>query len=151
MPPLRVDVDVRGDRPAAALLHRLSARLDDDGRPQLLSLLDELTEAQEERFRGQGVRWRKLAPSTLRLDRQQGRDPRPLVLTGELRESLTRIGHPRMLVQVRRGELRFGTTVYYARFHQKGEGVPKRAVVGLTRAWRTRILDAFRDSLLQHL
>lgn len=142
--PVRVDVDVRGDREASQLLDRLARRLD-DGRPQLLGLLDQLIAAERERFEGRGARWRKIAPSTLRKDAQQGRDPRPMIATGDLRDSLTHRGDPRMIVRVRPGTLTFGTRVWYARFHQRGEGQPKRTVVGLTRVQKQRLVESLRD------
>jgi phage gpG-like protein len=131
-------------RDTAALLHTLAQRI--DGKPAVLSLLDQLLEAERERFDGgKGARWRKLAASTLRTDERQGRDPRPMIETGLLRDSLTRPGHPQQIVRVRPGQLTFGTRVYYARFHQRGQGTPKRAVVGLTRIQRTRLVEALRD------
>lgn len=147
---MRVDVVVRGDRQASDLTRRLARRLS-DGSPQLLGLVDQLLEAEQERFAGRGARWRKLSPLTVRKDRQQGRDPRPLVLTGELMRSLTVRGHPRQIVEVRPTQLRFGSSVYYARFHQRGEGTPRRTVVGLTRAQKHTIVAELRRLLLEDL
>jgi phage gpG-like protein len=141
---MRVDVVVRGDEQAERLLGRLARRLE-DGTPQLLGLVDQLIEAEQERFAGRGIRWRRLAPSTSR----QGR--RPLVLTGELMRSLTVRGYRGQIVEVRPGQLRFGTRVYYARFHQKGEGVPKRTVVGLTRIQKKSVVAELRSLLLEDL
>lgn len=141
---MQVDIVVRGAAQAEALLGRLTRRLE-DGTPQMLGLVDQLIEAEDERFAGRGIRWRKLAPRTAR----QGR--RPLVLTGELMRSLTERGHPKQIVEVRPGQLRFGTRVYYARFHQKGEGVPKRVVVGLTRVQRKGVVDELRELLIGDL
>lgn len=145
---MQVDVQVRGDREAVALTHRLSGRLA-DGTPKLLGLVDQLLEAQRDRFRGRGQRWKRLSPTTVAKDRQQGRDPRTLVLTGELMRSLTIRGHPQQIVRVSRGELRFGTRVYYARFHHRGEGNPKRTVVGLTRPQKRSVVDELRRLLLE--
>lgn len=148
---MQVDVVVRGDREAARLLDRLARRLDDD-RPQLRGLLDQILWAERARFvAGTGRRWRRLAPSTLRKDAAEGRDPRPMIESGALMRSLTVERAPGQRVQLRPNELRFGTTIYYARFHQRGKGVPKRAVVGLTRLQKTRLIDEFTRLLVDDL
>lgn len=148
---MQVDVVVRGDEQTARLLDRLSRRLD-DGRPQLVGLVDQLLAAERERFAGRGARWRRLAPATGYKDEQAGRDRRPLVLTGRLMRSLTVRGHRDQLIEVRPGVLRFGTRVYYARFHQKGRGgLPKRTVVGLTRDQKSSVVSELRSLLLGDL
>ncbi len=143
---MNVELVIRGERQAIALLDRLARRLH-DGTPQLFSLVDQLIEAERERFAGRGIRWRKLAPSTIR----RKRDPRPLVNTGELMRSLTTRGHAQQLVTVRPGELRFGTRLWYAQFPQKGKGQPKRTVVGLTRLQRKSVVHELRDLLVEGL
>jgi hypothetical protein len=145
---LALDVTVTGGPRAHQTLARLVARLD-DSRPPLLSLLDLILMAQRERFAGKGVRWRRLKPSTLRAKRAANEPARTLVATGRLMRSVTILGAPDQVIDVRPGLLRFGTRVWYAHFHHKGQGVPKRAVVGLTRAWRQRLIDRLRTALLE--
>lgn len=147
---MQIDVVVRGDVAAAALVGRLTRRLD-DGSPQLLQVVDQLLEAERERFAGRGARWRKQAKSTMAKDRAEGLDPRPMILTGELMRSLTVRGHPAQRIVVRRDSLTFGTRIYYARFHQKGQGVPRRTVVGLTRIQKRGIVISLRRLLLEDL
>lgn len=147
---MQVDVVVRGDREAVALLGRLSRRLA-DGRPQLVGLVDQLLGAQRERFAGRGQRWKRLAPSTLRWHRREGAGPQPLMLTGELARSLTIRGYRGQIVRVTPTSLTFGTRVWYARFHHKGVGVPRRTVVGLTRVQKKRVVDELRDLLMEGL
>lgn len=147
---MQVDVDVR-EREASALLSKLGRRLD-DGRPQLVGLVDTLIRAQQDRFAGRGgARWRKLSARTIREHAEHGRGPQPLVFTGRLMRSLTRRGAPEQQITVRPGELRFGTRVWYARFHQKGEGVPRRTVVGATRTVRARLVEELRRLLFDDL
>jgi hypothetical protein len=148
MADITLDVTVTGGERAHQTLARLVTRLD-DGRPQLLGLLDEILLAQRERFEGKGTRWRKLKPSTLREKRALHEPDRILVATGRLMQSVTVLGAPDQVIEVRPGLLRFGTRVYYARFHHKGQGVPKRAVVGLTRAWRERLITHLRTALVE--
>lgn len=142
---MRVDVEVRGDREASELVSRLARRME-DGRPALRGLVDLILEAEQERFAGRGQRWKRLAASTLR--RKKGRG-RPLVLTGELMRSLTVRGAPEQLVTITPRSLRFGTRVYYARFHQKGRGVPRRTVVGVTRVQKQSLVAELRRVLLE--
>jgi phage gpG-like protein len=145
---VQIDVEVRAKEPGA-LLHKLSGRLE---RPQLVGLIDTLVQAQQDRFAGRaGARWRKLAASTVREHARHGRGPQPLVLTGRLMRSLTQRGAPGQQITIRPGELRFGTRVWYARFHQKGQGVPRRTVVGATRVLRARLVDELRRLLFDHL
>jgi phage gpG-like protein len=148
---VEIDVVVRGDQEAERLLERLGRRLE-DGRPQLLALVDQLLALERLRFMGQGgARWRKLAASTVAKDRQQHRDPRPMILTGRLMRSLTERGAPDQFIEVTPGMLRFGTRVYYARFHQRGKGVPRRAVVGATRRDRVLLVERLKALLLEDL
>lgn len=143
---MQVDVVVR-DREAVQLVSRLARRLD-DGRPALESLVDEILVFQTERFHGKGARWRKLSPATLRKHARHGRGAQPLLLTGALMRSLTERGAPGQFLEIRTNQLRFGTTIYYARFHKRGEGVPKRVPAGLTRAQRVELVDRLRSVLL---
>ncbi|MEJ7824905.1 MAG: hypothetical protein WKF48_05725 [Solirubrobacteraceae bacterium] len=142
-----IDVIVRGDDQAQRLLDRLARRLH-DGTPQLYSLVDELIASERDRFAGRGVRWRKLARASIRA---KGGNTRPLVLTGLLMDSLTQRGHPQQLLIIRPTEIRFGTRVWYARFPQKGQGQPKRIVVGLSKARRKSVTHELRELLLEGL
>lgn len=146
---MQVDVLVR-EGEAVALVGRLERRLDDN-RTALQGLVDRILYFQRERFEGRGARWRKLSKQTLRLDREQGRDPRPLVLTGALMRSLTQRGARGQFLEISSNQLRFGTRIYYARFHKEGRGVPKRAPAGLTRVQRVELVERFRRLLIEDL
>jgi hypothetical protein len=144
-----VDVVVR-EREAAQLVSRLARRLE-DGRPALVGLVDRILFFQRERFEGRGARWRKLSPATRRTDVRQHRDPRTLVLTGALMRSLTVRGAPGQFLTITATDLRFGTRIFYARFHKRGQGVPRRAPAGLTRAQRVDIVERLRRLLTSDL
>lgn len=147
---LDVDVRVSGDKEAAALADRLAGRLS-DGTPALRGLVDTLLEAQAERFVARGVTWKPTAASTRARDARGGRDPRLMVLTGALLRSLTVRGARGQVVRITATSLRFGTRIYYARFHQRGDGVPKRTVVGLTRLQRNAVVTELRQLLTREL
>lgn len=120
------------------VLERLVRRLQDQ-RPQLTRLVGVLLHIHRQRFAGVGVRWRKL---------KRGGHP-TLIQSGDLMRSLTVAGHPLQTVVVRPNQLQFGTKVWYARFHQKGEGVPRRTVVGMTRTQRKSVVAELRRLLLE--
>jgi hypothetical protein len=146
---MRVDVTVKGDREAVALVERLSRRLDDN-RSQLGSLVDVILAMQRGRFAGRGVRWRRLAPSTIKTDARQGRDPRTLVLTGATMRSVTVRGAPGQIIRLTPTSLTFGTSLYQARIQAKGNAnLPKRKAVGMTRAQRQTLVKDLRDLLLE--
>lgn len=143
---MQVDVTVRGDQEAARLCDRLSRRLF-DGSPQFRGIVDLLLESQAERFAGRGTRWRKLSRSTIRREGPH----RPLVLTGLLMRSLTVPSARGQILRITPSTLTFGTRIFYARFHQKGEGVPRRTVVGLSKPQKHSIVAEWGRLLMEDL
>ena len=123
-------------------------------RPAFERLVGTMLQIEQQRFEGRGVRWRRLAPSTVATDRRQGRDPRTLVLTGALRRSLTVKGAPGQVVRLGDDYLTFGTRIYYAQFHKRGAGIrgggklPRRNPVGATKAQRSLLVDGLREFLV---
>lgn len=146
---MQVDVNVRDDE-AHRLVSRLAHRMSDN-KPALRGIVDLLLEAHQSRFEGRGVRWRKLSPETIRQDLQQGRDPRPLRLTGRLANSLTKPGAPGQIIRFTPTSVTFGTNVFTAQFHHRGQGVPRRTVVGLTRAQRQGLVAELHHRLVEGL
>jgi hypothetical protein len=143
---MQVEVRVKRAEEAADLVNRLSRRLEDQ-RPALLGLVDELLKIHRARFAGQGVRWRKLSPETLRIDRQQGRDPRININKGDLQRSLTVRGAPGQVVRVTPTSLRFGTTIFTARLAKRN----RRNPVGTTRVQRKDVAARLKATLLEDL
>lgn len=143
-----IDVVVTGDEQANALLTRLAGRLD-DGRPQLLGLVDTLLAAERERFAT--ANWKRLGPRSLQRHHGEGAGSRPLVLTGRLMRSLTVRGARDQIIEIRPSSLRFGTSLYYARFHQRGQGVPTRKPVGVTPPVRQSLVSALRRLLVEDI
>lgn len=62
--------------------------------------------------------------------------------------SLTVRGAPGQFLVITSSVLRFGTRIFYARFHKRGDGVPKRVPAGLTRVQRVELVEHFRALLL---
>lgn len=92
----------------------------------------------EQRFAGEAG-WRPLADSTVERKVQGGFDPRPERRTGALYRALT---SPRASGQVDvrdPSELRFGTTLPYARYQQGTGHQPKRDLIDLRPSERKEI------------
>lgn len=132
---MRIEFDVFGDRQVARDLLRIGDRAV-DATPAFAQMLLDLVDLEREQFGSEGQRasggWAPLAASTLARKRANGLDERILRATGALYESLEetssggdaiRHADPTQMV--------FGTTVPYARYHQLGQGVPRRRPVEL--------------------
>jgi phage gpG-like protein len=147
--PLKINVDVVGDRLAAERLLQLGERAA-DMRP-VKPLLDPVFhEDEQHRFDMDGPGWRPLAAATRELKKQHGWDARILRRTGELERSLTQRGEE--LEPSRMGprdELAFGTTVPYARFHQYGQGVPRRELINLMPRTVERMTAISQDYIVE--
>ena len=87
-----------------------------------------------------GGQWPSLKPSTVDRKARQGIDPRPLHgATGDLYRSLTSAHAAEQIDTRDRTELRFGTTVPYAGFHDQGKGRMHRELIELTAAEREQV------------
>jgi hypothetical protein len=104
-------------------------------------------EAEQEIFRRNGgaVAWEKLKDSTREAKRRRGQDHGTLRASNALFKSLTA---PRAAYQVddrQPHELRFGSTLPYADFHESGKGQAKRPTQAFTATQQRRINRAIED------
>jgi phage gpG-like protein len=131
MPGPEVAIEVVGDKVAAERLLLVGERAS-DVRP-IRPLLDPKFRRDEEtRFALDGPGWKTLNETTVALKVAAGMDSRILRRTGELERALTKPGEGvEVGLTSSRTELAFGTDVSYARFHQYGQGVPKRELIDL--------------------
>jgi phage gpG-like protein len=97
--------------------------------------------------RSGGKRWRPLDPDTRRRKRKTGK--RPLVESGRLERSLTLPEATDAIREAHDSYLEFGTSVYYARFMQRGQGrrMPARPVL----VYRPTDRTMSRKILLAHM
>jgi phage gpG-like protein len=99
-------------------------------------------QSEQRRFDAGGPGWPPLAEATREKKQQQGLDPRILRATEVLFRSLT---EPQAAMQIDEhapDQMRFGTTVPYARFHDTGQGVPERTLIELRPSERRQITEA---------
>lgn len=96
--------------------------------------------------------WQPLDKDTIRQKARAGRDLRILRATGRLEQALTLWGAPGQRLDIGVDELLFGLAptgvAYYGRFHQAGEGVPKRKMLEVDTSLSNRLRVAARNHLM---
>jgi phage gpG-like protein len=134
---MRLELNVVGDQQLNRELLRFAGRAV-DARPLWDKILLDLRALEEEQFSSQGARasggWQPLADSTIQRKAAKGRQEpsRILVDSGDLLKSLTEHGGDNAVRVSEHDEMRFGTRLPYAEFHQLGHGVPQRRFLELT-------------------
>ncbi len=123
---MRLELAITGDHEAAKRLQRIGDRAV-DARPVFREITQLLVGYERKRFDLEGPGWEPLSPSTVARKARLGQPPTPMVATGALERSLTSLGGANQRLEVERDEMVFGTTLFYARFHQK-----TRPVVGVS-------------------
>ena len=132
---MRFVVETRGVRRQRERIDSLGERME-DLRPAGDRVLDELAAAEQRHFNA--LPWPPLAKSTRDRKHRQGLPSRRMHASGLLERTMTgrgavarrhgqlnRRGRSSVLFGIKRGRV----DIFYARFHQKGQGVPKRIVV----------------------
>lgn len=134
MPPAikRFSITTRGADKAARALDAVGGR-GADARPAWPFLMTMFRLDEERRWNTEGFgQWDELAPATIARKARKRQDTAVMRATGALERSLT---VTRGRGAVRRGsklQMRFGSSVFYGRFHQGGKGEPqgvKRRVI----------------------
>ena len=128
---MRFDLEIRGDEQASRRISKMAGRAR-RMRPALSDSADVLINAERRSFRSR--RWEPLAASTLEWRERQGTGKRVLHETGTLESALTVRGAPGQLLTFKKDTVTFGlksgrAPAFYGRFHQTGQGVPKRVVI----------------------
>jgi phage gpG-like protein len=113
-------------RALRAGLDRKRERLADFGRlhraagARLMGWVERNFESRGALLEDQPSGWPGLAPATLGAKRRLGQSDQPLIATGRLRAGFA--------LTADRGRAEVANAVPYARLHQEGEGVPRRAL-----------------------
>jgi phage gpG-like protein len=131
-----------GTQESAAVLNSVGGR-GADARPAWPVIFKLMQADTAERFNRDGEGdWQKLAASTIDAKARKHQDPRIMRASGALYKSLTGDTGRGALRRKSRYQMRYGTSVFYARFHQTGKGVPKRELITVDAALTRQIVDA---------
>lgn len=149
---MRLQLELAGDKQLDRELLRFADRAT-DVRPAWAAIMLRLAEAEKRQFDSEGQRasggWAPLAASTLARKQRLGLDPRILHATGRLAASLTApLPGGDAIREALPLEMRFGTDVPYAGFHQTGTSrMPQRRPLETTEQDRrdmfVRLLQRF--------
>lgn len=151
---MRIELDVAGDKQLAREVLRLGDRAV-DATPAFAKVVTDLAEHERRQFETEGGLasggWTPLAASTIAAKRAAGLDPRILRATGALYRSLTQPlgGGSDAIREVRPDEMRFGTSLRYARFHQLGtDRMPQRREIELRERDRADVVKTLQRYIL---
>lgn len=139
---MQITVEAHGTKSARDVLADLARRAN-DARPVWRAVADAVQDAERLRFNlnGQGD-WPPLEAITQSTKSRKHLDPRALRASNTLFHSLTE-PHARGAVRDfgNRRQMRFGTDLFYAHFHDQGEGVTQRELIRLDERAQRRIAE----------
>jgi phage gpG-like protein len=147
--PLGLSIKAKGDDVASRHLTELAKR-GDDPRPAFREIVEDVRSAEADWFASEGRgSWPPLAARTLAAKARAGHAGGALVATGALRRSLTVKRGAGAVRSATKRQMKFGTKVHYARFHDTGEGAPKRRVmIPLDARARREMVKDVRDYMM---
>jgi hypothetical protein len=134
-----VGIETTGIRAQVAVMKKLGIR-GADIRPAYPEVETVYREQETQLFATQGHgQWPALAASTVATKASKGLDPRMMHASSMLYRSLTQKKPRNRWRRARKTELRWGTKVFYALFHQEGHGVPVRKVIDIDNSGQRQI------------
>jgi len=143
--------EIDGDQLISRRLERFAGR-SVDARPAFGAMADTLRGYEKRLFDSEGgssgAPWSPLADSTRKAKTNAGQDPRILHATLALRRSLADKRDPEHEEIVTPTTLVFGSKLPYARFHQKGEGVPRRRPLEFNESQKRYLLKKLQRYLV---
>jgi len=144
--PNPLDITVKGDDKAAKTIADTGKRAD-NVKPGASKIRTAYREAETEIFQRNGgaVAWAALKQSTREAKRRRNTDHGTLRATNALYKALTAANASYQVDQRQPHELRFGTTLPYAPFHEEGRGQAKRPTQAFTASQLARIRRAIED------
>jgi phage virion morphogenesis protein len=107
----------------------------------LMNMIDQTFKSQGRRGGGS---WKELTPDWKDRKAKQGKDLRILYYNGKLRLSLTQRENDNQILVVTNDEVSIGSTLPYARRHQKGDtkgNIPARPYIKILRTDRQNVSD----------
>jgi hypothetical protein len=134
-----IEIDTTGVRAQVAIMGKLGIR-GADIRPAYDKVELVYREQGEQLFTSHGRgKWPGLADITVKTKATKGLDPRIMHASNVLYRSLTQKKPRNRWRRARKTELRWGTKVFYALFHQEGHGVPVRKVLDIDRDGQSEV------------
>jgi hypothetical protein len=146
---LGIGIEAHGDDVASRHLTGLAKR-GRDPRPAFTKIIEDLRAGEAKWFASSGEgSWPKLAEATLADKARNGYPAQTLVRSGALLASLTAARGKQGRRTATTKQMRFGSRVFYARFHQTGSGVPRRPpLVPTDQRTRRKMVGDVRSHLL---
>jgi hypothetical protein len=144
-----LSIYAKGDEQAARTIALLGKR-GQDPRPAFRQIIEELRVAEDLWFRSHGSgAWPHLADATREAKARRGEPSDILVASGALGHSLTVKRGQQSTRSATKTRMRFGSKVWYGRFHKLGDGVPKRdPLIPVDARARRRMVKDVRDFML---
>lgn len=147
-------LDIMGDKQLARGLSRFADDVKDLKEP-FREIVKQFYEIEEKQFQSEGGYgsggWKPLSPRTVELKRKAGFPNKILVREKFLMESLTG-KNPWSIAEVRPLEMRVGSKLEYARFHQKGTStMPARPVIDLTEGDKMTFMKTIQRYLVNQI
>lgn len=143
---MRVEILQRGVVKAYRELDDLHDRAS-DVRPAWDAIMEDLQDASRSQFQtGRG--WAPTDEDTKARDARGGRDPRLMRVSGALENSLTQDNARGAIRDKTPREMRYGTSIFYAAFHQFGQGVPERKLVDVDARMEKKMAKRLENYLL---
>ena len=154
--PFVFSLDIAGDKQLQRGLSRFGEDVKDLREP-FREIVKDFHEIERKQFDSEGGYgsggWKALAPSTLKQKERAGFPTTIMVRTGKLKESLiSKTGDT--VEEVRPLELRVGTEVSYAIYHQSTTPrtkLPRRPLIDLTEADKKRWMKIFQRYLVKEM
>ncbi len=142
---MEILISSSGDERIQARFRRLEHNLTDT--TAVFAQITTALAAANDRSWARGV---KLAEATVERKAREGLPPQALVASGKLKASLTRPGKSAGAIRtILPGEMRFGTSIFYARFQNWGTAsMPRHRVLKVTPTVRKLIKTLLSEHLL---
>jgi len=147
---LGIDVQAQGQDAASKRFLDMAKR-GEDPRPVFRTISEELRAAEIKWWSSEGEgSWPSLLPETIEAKIKRGQPTTPMVITHALVKSLTAKRGSKGVRSATRRQMKFGTRVFYARFHEHGDFPnPKRKVLlPVDVRTRRRMVGEVRDYML---
>lgn len=146
---LELGVAAQGDDVASRHLTILAKR-GEDPRPAFRTIQDDMRAAETQWIGSGGAgTWPKLAESTRATKARKRYPATAMVATKALQKSLTVKRGKGAIRSATKRQMKFGTKVYYAQFHEGGHGVPtRRVLIPVDAKARRRMVRDVRDYMM---